>query len=282
MDALATESEQKKDTTTYTGEEGSTLTGTFRMHHQLKSRFLEPERDVIVLLPPGYDTAVDQRYPVFYMHDGQNLFDAKTAFGGREWHVDETVQGMIEKGEIEPMIIVGIYNTGGDRIDEYTPSVDRKHQHGGKAPSYLRFITDDLKPFIDFTYRTLPDRDHTAVGGSSLGGLVSLFMALERPDIFSKVAVISPSLWWDRRMILRRVRKLTSKLPLKIWLDSGSNEGRTALQNVRDFRALLLGRGWIQGSDLGYLEAHDHGHDEGAWAARMGAVLGFLFGKSNA
>jgi enterochelin esterase-like enzyme len=112
----------------------STLTGTFRVHADVESQFLAHKRNVLVMLPPGYDEEPERRYPVFYMNDGQNLFDATTAFGGQEWHVDETADSMIRAGQIEPMIIVGIYNTGQHRIHEYTPSVDKKQRRRwGKA-----------------------------------------------------------------------------------------------------------------------------------------------------
>lgn len=262
----------------FTGEhEGSTLTGDFRLHQDVTSRFLDHPRNVIVYLPPGYDDEPMRRYPVFYMHDGQNIFDAATAFGGQEWRLDETAAAMIASGEVEPMIIVGIYNSGEHRIHEYTPTFDKKQNAGGGAKQYGRFIVEELKPMIDDTYRTLAGRNQTAIGGSSLGGLVSLYLGVRYPYIFGRVAAISPSVWWDRRMILRPYRTLTTKLQQKIWLDCGNNEGRAALQNVRDLRELLLSKGWTEGVDLAYLEADGHSHDEASWAARMGAVLGFLF-----
>lgn len=258
---------------------GATLTGEFRFHRDVASRFLEQKRCVVVYLPPGYADEPLRRYPVFYMHDGQNIFDATTAFGGQEWRVDETAETMIRAGEIEPMIIVGIYNTGEHRMFEYTPTFDKKQNAGGGAKQYGRFVVEELKPMIDETYRTLAGRNETAIGGSSLGGLVSLYLGVRYPYIFGRVAAISPSVWWDRRMILRPYRTLTAKLQQKIWLDSGDQEGRPALQNVRDLREILLSKGWSEGIDLGYLEADGHRHDEPSWAARMGAVLGFLFPK---
>lgn len=270
----ATESESPE--LAYPGVENSTLTGTFELHRNVASAFLDHPRDVLVYLPPGYAER-ETRYPVLYMHDGQNIFDAATAFGGNEWHVDETAEGMIAKGEITPLIIVGVYNTGEKRIDEYTPTVDRKHERGGGAEMYARFLVEELKPLIDEKYRTESDRANTAIAGSSLGGLVSLYIGLRYPHVFGKVAAMSPSVWWDRRMILRPFRSLRAATGQKVWLDVGSDEGRPALQNVRDLRELLIAKGWTDGETLGYLEAAEHAHDEAAWAARMGAVLGFLF-----
>src|SRR5579871_4912540 len=158
-----------------------TLTGDFRMH-RLHSRILtaDPDRDIIVYLPPGYETEKRKRYPVLYMQDGQNLFDDATSFLG-EWHLDETAQALIPAKEIAPLIIVGIYNAGIHRIDEYTPARDPKMSMGGQADLYGRMLVEELKPFIDRRYRTLKDAAHTGLGGSSLGGLVSLYLGLKHP-----------------------------------------------------------------------------------------------------
>jgi predicted alpha/beta superfamily hydrolase len=132
-----------------------TLTGEFRAHPKFHSKFLPADRDVLVYLPPGYDRDRSRRYPVLYMHDGQNLFDGSTSFiPGMEWRVDETAQALIESGAIEPLIIVGIYNTGNLRVDEYTPTADARYKAGGKAALYGRLIVEELKPFIDARYRT--------------------------------------------------------------------------------------------------------------------------------
>jgi predicted alpha/beta superfamily hydrolase len=285
LNAAVLELEEPELTTTtdpgYHGKDGSTLTGNFRLHSEFPSTFLKHKRDVLVLLPPNYDTETERHYPVLYVQDGQNLFDAATAFGGNEWHVDETAQEMTAKSEIEPLIIVGIYNTGEHRIAEYTPSRDKKQNAGGEGRAYGRFVVEELKPFIDATYRTCSDRDNTGVAGSSLGGLISLYLALHYPYVFGRVAALSPSIWWDRRMILRLVRALKRSTNQRIWIDAGTDEGKTTLTNVRDLKELLLQKGWRQGEDLAYLEVSGAGHNEGAWAARFGAVLGFLFPKKH-
>ena len=152
---------------------GHTLTGDIRHHEKFRSQFLPTAHDVIVYLPPGYDSDKRTRYPVLYMQDGQNLFDDATAFS-QEWRLDETAQALITDGVIEPLIIVGIYNAGAHRMDEYTPTRDRRRRAGGKASHYGRMLVEELKPFIDREYRTLPGAASTGVGGSSLGGLVSL------------------------------------------------------------------------------------------------------------
>ena len=161
-------------------ERTHTLTGDIRFHHDFHSRFLAHDRDVIVYLPPGYRKTKMKRYPVLYLQDGQNLFDGATSFiPGRDWGVDETAERLIKAGEIEPLIIVGIYNTGMDRLDEYTPTADDRLKKGGSADLYGRMLVDELKPFIDSSYRTNSGHEHTGLGGSSLGGLVSLYLGLK-------------------------------------------------------------------------------------------------------
>src|SRR3954466_8939904 len=124
-----------------------TLTGDIRIHEDFHSKHLEHDRTVIVYLPPGYDEKTPDRYPVLYLHDGQNVFDQATSFS-EEWRVDETAQQLIVTGKIEPIIIVGIYNTGEHRVDEYTPTA-RPDGHGGKADAYGRMLVEELKKFID-------------------------------------------------------------------------------------------------------------------------------------
>ena len=146
----------------------------------------------MVYLPPGYVEDTGRTYPVLYMHDGQNLFDPATAFGGNEWRLDDTAEELIERGAIEPLIIVGIYNTGEQRIHEYTPTTDPK-LGGGKADLYGKMLVEEVKPFIEKTYRTLPGPENTGMGGSSLGGLVTLHLGIQYPQVFGKLAVLSPS-----------------------------------------------------------------------------------------
>lgn len=257
-----------------------TLTGDFRFHDGFHSQLLPHDRDVIVYLPPGYKKTRRKRYPVLYLHDGQNLFDGATSFiPGREWQVDETAERLITSNDIEPLIIVGIHNTGIDRVDEYTPTPDDRIKKGGRADLYGRMIVEELKPFIDSTYRTLAGRDNTGLGGSSLGGLVSLYLGLKHSEVFGKLAIISPSAWWDHRMIIREVESLESKPELRIWLDIGTAEGEavSALPALRD---ALLDKGWELGEDLKYFEAPDAVHTEDAWAERVDPVLRFLFPKA--
>ena len=256
------------------------LTNQIRVHNDFKSNHAKSGRKVFVYLPPGYADAPERRYPVMYMHDGQNLFDAAEAFGGVPWAVDETAQGLILAGEVSPLIIVGVHNSGESRIDEYTPVAaerGRMRGRGGKADIYGRMIIEDLKPFIDSEYRTRPEREFTGLRGSSLGGLVSLYLGLKRPDVFSRLAVLSPSVWWANNQIIREAAQIADRLPLRIWLDIGKREGPQIKHQVRALKEILLANGWRSGEDFAYFEIPNAHHEESAWAARFGEVLKFLF-----
>jgi predicted alpha/beta superfamily hydrolase len=260
--------------------EQHTLTGDFRHHTSLQSTFLDHSRDVIVYLPPNYDTDDWRRYPVLYLHDGQNLFDTATAFGGMEWGVDETAQRLILTGKLDPLIIVGIYNTGEHRIDEYTPTVDPRQQRGGKADLYGRFIVEELKPFIDHSYRTMAGPEFTGLGGSSLGGLVSFYLGMKYPYVFGKLMVMSPSVWWDYGMILKYAQSLRAKPSTRIWLDIGSKEGKFTPGYVRNLRDILVSQGWRLNADLKFQEVRGGQHNERAWAKRVEPAFRFLFPKT--
>ena len=253
--------------------------GRLRIHRRFASRYLSTRRDLVVYLPPGY-AETGRRYPVLYLQDGQNLFDPATAFGGRDWSADVTADRMICQGEIDPLIIAGVYHTGVHRISEYTPTRDRRLRKGGKAARYAQMLAREIKPFIDTEYRTLRGPGQSGVGGSSLGGLVSLVAALEYPRVFGRVAVMSPSVWWDGRSILALVRESRAARLPRIWLDAGTAEGDTARQVVEDTRLLrdaLLSRGWCRGTNLEYREFAGAEHGETAWGERFGAVLAYLF-----
>jgi predicted alpha/beta superfamily hydrolase len=268
-----------------TAQQPHTLTGDVRLHEDFHSEILNNDRNVIVYLPPGYDADKNRRYSVFYMHDGQNLFDGATSFiAGQEWRVDETAQDLIQAGKIEPLIIVGVYNTGTERVNEYTAARDAKYKAGGKGDLYGRFLVEELKPFIDSAYRTKQDAKHTGLGGSSLGGLISLYLGLKYPNIFTRIAVVSPAVWWADNQIVQ-FAKNESRKPLRIWLDIGTKEGRgdkearSTVDGARMLKNALIEKGWQEGRDLKYLEAADAEHNEKGWAARTAAILEFLFPK---
>ena len=263
-------------------EQKHTLTGNIQSHPQFASRILRNQRDVLVYLPPGYRRALRRRYPVLYLHDGQNIFDAATSFAGVEWGVDETAQRLIGKKWIEPLIIVAVANTGEQRMHEYAPTrglIDmsgrRKRRSRGWLLRYGRFLIEELKPFIDRTYRTQTEAASTGLGGSSLGGLATLVLGLWFPHVFTRLAVLSPSVWWDEGVACRIVAELPERLPLKIWLDTGTRE--QGWERARELRDQLVEKGWRLDDDLQYTEVKGGDHSEGAWAARFEAVLRFLY-----
>jgi predicted alpha/beta superfamily hydrolase len=260
----------------------STVTGTLKLHPPLESARLGQPRRIAVWLPPGYQDS-DQRYPVLYLHDGQNLFDQKTAAFGVEWQVDETATRLIEQGKIEPLIIVGIWNTA-DRIAEYTPGVDPEFSQGGRADDYLKFLVEELKPLVDRTYRTRPSRESTAIAGSSLGGLISLYACQKHPKIFAACAAISPSLGWNQESLLKELEVQPERLqPIRVWIDMGTSEGRNAeSQQANVARVERLGRalesaGSVRGRDFQWKIIPEGKHHEGDWAERFGEVLEFLY-----
>ena len=259
-----------------------TLTGNIKRHRAFRSRILGNRRDVLVYLPPGYRRFSSRRYPVLYLHDGQNVFDAATSFAGVEWGVDETTQRLIQRKLIEPLIIVAVANIGEQRVHEYapTPGVIEPKDHPkkrsrGLAHIYGQFLIEELKPFIDYKYRTNPDAEFTGLGGSSLGGLATLAIGIFYSEVFTRLIVMSPSIWWDDFAIFRLVGILAEKPPLKIWLDTGTAEPGWEL--ARELCACLIEEGWRLGVDLTYLEIEGAGHNEAAWARRVEPALRFLF-----
>jgi predicted alpha/beta superfamily hydrolase len=249
------------------------------LHPQFHSRFLPDDRDVIVYLPPGYDDG-SRRYPVMYMHDGQNLFDPETSFvRGRTWQVREHADKLILSGEMEPLVIVGIYNTP-RRLEEYTHARDRR-MGGGEADDYGRLLVEELKPWIDQEYRTLPDETNTAMGGSSLGGLVTLYLGLKHAETFGKLAVMSPSIWWNHKSMLGFVNEYEGPPWPRIWLDVGDGEGKRTHADVDLLYKRLIVNGWKPEAHLHYKMVHGGTHDETAWAARVGDMLRFLFPANN-
>jgi predicted alpha/beta superfamily hydrolase len=242
------------------------------------SKILDGTRMLTVYLPPGYDERDGRRYPVLYMHDGQNLFDADRAYvPGNHWRLQEATDAAINDRTAEPLIIVGIDHGGVARLDEYTPVRSAKHNGGGRADDHARMLIEELKPMIDARYRTVPA--DAGVGGSSLGGLVSLYVALKHPDVFTRAAVMSPSVWWGDRAILDEVDRFEGHAQPRMWLDIGGREGYEALADARALRARLIENGWNDDT-LRYFEDRRADHSERAWAKRARMPLEFLFPQS--
>jgi predicted alpha/beta superfamily hydrolase len=258
------------------------MTESVVYHPDFPSEHLGNTRTLSVCLPPGYDPDSGRRHPVFYLQDGQNLFDPATAFGGVPWAAGETAKRLIGAGTIESVILVGIANTD-RRIEEYGPRAVRRRMPGPDHP-YARFVVEEVKPFIDRTYATKPERKHTAVGGSSMGGLIALFLAYWHPEVFGQCAALSPSLWWDRDLILRLFRDQPKGLrKVRFWIDTGTREGSTPrgcreqVRRTKLLASLLAAAGLHKGRDFKYREVHGGEHNEHAWAARLDEVLTFLF-----
>jgi predicted alpha/beta superfamily hydrolase len=246
-------------------------------HEQFPSRFLRNQRDLIVYLPPGYQEQAQRRFPVLFLHDGQNLFDGATSFiPGMDWHVGQTADYCIQAGLVEPLVIVGIYNAGKQRLGEYTPTRMPK-LGGGRANRYAKFLLEEVRPFLLGNYRVLSGAENTGIGGSSLGGLVSLYLGLRLPHVFGKIAALSPSVWWNRRVILRFADAAPVDPLPRIWLDIGTGEGGRIVEDVERFRDILLAKGWRLGRDVHYQRVEGAEHNEAAWAQRVAPFLQFLF-----
>ncbi len=252
--------------------------GSLLHYPDVRSRFLPHSHDLVVCLPPEYEQQPDRRYPVLYLHDGQNVFDEfpMSPFGV-QWGVDTTARALTHANIIEPIILVAIGNAGRDRIDEYTPTRDQAHDAGGLAERYAQMVVYEIKPFIDKHYRTKRGASDTGLAGSSLGGLLTLHMGLTHPAVFGKLGLLSPSVWWDDRWIVRQLNAAEGRRSdLRIWLDVGTGESRM-LKGTRLLHRMFVRKGWQVGVDLHYMEADGALHDERAWGERTGLFLRFLF-----
>lgn len=247
-----------------------TIVGALKVRRDVWSPQLSNRRDLLVYLPPSYETG-SQRYPVIYMHDGQNLFDDMTSFAG-EWQVDETMHALSERG-LEA-IVVGIPNLGEQRMDEYSPFI-QPGLGGGRGAAYLAFVVETIKPLIDRDFRTLPDREHTGVLGSSMGGLISLYAYFSRPDTFGFAGVLSPALWFARRAIFPYIAQAPF-VPGTLYLDMGTAEGPEVLADARRMRTLLRQKGYRSPATLRYVEERGAEHAEAVWANRLPIALKFL------
>lgn len=258
---------KKKDTSNYNGFGKVEITGNVELIKNFSSSNGIQSRDIIVWLPPSYKKNKEETYPVLYMHDGQNLFDPKTAYIGIDWRVDETVTKLIKAEKINEIIIVGIYNSP-DRVDEYS-NTDR-----GKL--YSRFIIDDLKTYIDKNFRTKADRKNTAIMGSSMGGLISFLMAWNRPDVFSMAGCLSSSFYYQLDYAVNLVKSYEGqKKPIKFYIDHGED----GIGGGQRMFVALSNKGYVVGTDLDYYYDTGAQHTENAWAERLHRSLIFFFGK---
>ena len=254
----------------------SSVVGTIKLH-TIQSNALGKQRTLRVWLPADYESNLDRRYPVLYMHDGQNCFDKRTSAFGNEWQIDETLTKLIDEKKVPPMIVVGIDNGGADRISEYTFVADPKHG-GGNGERYAAFLLNEVRPLIDRTYRTQVGRESCFIGGSSLGGLVSLEIARRHPDVFGGVIAMSPSLHWSGMSIVTELERDSSRLAnTRVWIDMGTSEGDAAdaFLNV-DLTKRVDAALKDQKIEHHATIAEGAEHNEAAWAKRFPDAIVYL------
>jgi len=250
------------------------LAPRLHLYPSFRSQFLPDPRDIFVHLPPGYDENPDRGYPVLYMQDGQNLFTQQGPTPN--WNLDQTADAAMQAGEIEPLLLIGIANTGPRRLAEYTPTADWK-MGGGEADNYGLLLTEELLPFLATQYRIKPGPANTGLGGSSLGALATLYLGLRHQETFGKLAVLSPSVWWNHRAILALVAEADLRHRPRVWLDIGSAETARAVPDADLLESRLRAKGWHPGLDLSYHHIPGGTHDESSWAQRVQPMLRFLF-----
>lgn len=242
----------------------------------LDEDFLMPQFDrlrrIWIYLPPDYDST-SKRYPVIYMQDGQNLFDNYFSFSG-EWKVDESLNTLFDNGDWGA-IVVGIDNGGSQRINEYSNWVNPNYG-GGDGELYAQFLVHTLKPYIDAQFRTLTGREFTGIAGSSLGGMISLSTAIDHQDVFSKVGIFSPSLWFSDSTFLQVTEKGIHQ-DMKFYFVAGDNESSTMVPLMLAMHDTLV----AEGADDGQVEVVHHAdgaHSEWYWAREFPAAYEYLFG----
>ncbi len=270
------------------GDAAHSVVGDLRVLPGVESAELGNARDILVLLPPSYAGSY-RRYPVLYMHDGQNLFDRVTSYAG-EWEVDESFDRLSDEG-IEA-IVVGIPNAGERRIAEYSPFPDPRFG-GGEADAYLRFVVGVVKPLVDAAFRTSLAREDTGVMGSSMGGLVSLHAFFRHPEVFGFAGAMSPSVGFGRGALFEYLREQRWR-PGRIYLDCGTREGSPRGRDplslrpeesgyvtaVKRLHQRLAEMGWREGEDLRLVVEPGGLHDEQAWARRFPGAVRFWLRRS--
>jgi predicted alpha/beta superfamily hydrolase len=265
---------------------GESAVGDLRLH-EFRGRIFRPTRFLRVWLPPGYDerSNANCRYPVFYLNDGQNLFESISSFNGTEWQVDETADRLIREGIVPPMIIVGIDNSGRSRAREYMPHRSLQpvivRVQGSRYPD---FLTKDVMPFMARNYRVATGPENTGLGGSSLGALISLYTAAARPGLIGHLLLESPSLWASNRQMIKESRGV-NQWPGRIFLATGTAEAsrperdRSMVDDVRELAAIFR-RAGLDDSRFKLVVDEGATHHESCWARRFPDALAFLFGGS--
>ena len=264
---------------------GESAVGDLRLH-EFRGRIFRTTRFLRVWLPPGYDepSNASYRYPVFYLNDGQNLFESISSFNGTEWQVDETADRLIREGVVPPMIIVGIDNSGRSRAREYMPHRSLQpvivRVQGSRYPD---FLTKDVMPFMARNYRVATGPENTGLGGSSLGALISLYTAAARPGLIGHLLLESPSLWASNRQMIKESRGV-NQWPGRIFLATGTAEAsrperdRSMVDDVRELAAIFR-RAGLDDSRFKLVVDDGATHHESCWARRFPEALAFLFSR---
>jgi alpha-glucosidase len=235
---------------------------------------LNRSRRIWIYLPPDYD-ASEKFYPVLYMHDGQNLFDEAIAFTG-EWQVDETLNALYKKNNFG-LIVIGIDNDGSKRMDEYSPWKNAKYKGGGEGDAYLNFIVETLKPYVDKNYRTLSDKKHTAIMGSSLGGLISHYAALKYPDTFGLIGVFSPAFGFSKTSY-DFASKNSNIENVSMYFLAGDNESTTMVGNMNNMISLMQANGFAKKNMISKV-VPDGQHNEKLWRENFEEAIVWLFNE---
>jgi predicted alpha/beta superfamily hydrolase len=247
--------------------------GTLVFHHGMQGPGIKP-RDVVVWLPPNYQQDTDLHFPVLYMHDGQNIFDPETSYAGVSWRAHEIADSLTATGEIEPMIIVGIYNTP-DRLAEYTP--------GPLGELYMSFVTEVLKPFIDRQYRTMPGRGFTITAGASAGGTISFMLAWQHNEVFSKAICMSPALKYTHNEYPIDVVSMVEdhegpRKDIFLYIDNGGVGLEERLQpGIDQMMQALRQQGYREGESFVWFRDPQAEHNEAAWSRRLPTALRIIF-----
>lgn len=234
------------------------------------------ERRIFVYLPAGYETD-SERYPVVYMHDGQNVFNTNTSSLGKEWRVEEIIDQLVADGTMEKVIVIGVASSdGSERGKEYVPFPDESIPSDEKsAEKFTQYFIKTVIPYVDGAYRTIPDRDHRMIMGSSFGAIQALWMGYQHPETFSAIGALSPATWVSNGRILDELTKESGKPALKIWLDMGVTEGMP----IHPLVNVLKSKGFVLGKDLFFQMDPLGTHEEKSWNRRVHSPLIMFAGK---
>lgn len=276
-------SDFRKEVADYLADwKGSGVLGRLEYWKDVPSKFLDAVRHVEIWLPPGYDANPTNRYDVIYMHDGQNLFDPRIANTGVDWGVDEAVVRGVNAGKIRPLMVVGVWCTS-QRLREYSP--------GQLGKNYARFLIEELMPQVNQKFRTRTGPEHTAVMGSSMGGLISFWLCWKHPEVFGGGGCLSSALMWHDRFLSPEAKDepwlvkeiaVGAKFPRgpRLYFDYGTREGYNGFETLHEkLNGWLRAQSWNDGEDFVIRKFEGAEHNEAAWRARLDEPLQFLFGQ---